>query len=132
MAVSTAATVAATIIRPRTVLTVVLGSVIMKKMNSWYIGPVSGAISEQRTAYDPAPQHGERDEARHVGQRHMEHANPRGDEQSEAPDHGVRRQVVAPLMAEHGDARRRRQDEQADGEVARIPEVPAAVLQHVL
>ncbi len=33
------------IIRPRTVLTVVLGSVIMKKMNSWYIGPVSGAIS---------------------------------------------------------------------------------------
>ena len=32
-------------IRPRTVLTVVLGSVIMKKMNSWYIGPVIGAIS---------------------------------------------------------------------------------------
>ena len=45
MAVSAAATVAATIMRPRTVLTVVFGSVIMKKMKSWYIGPVSGAIS---------------------------------------------------------------------------------------
>ena len=45
MAASATATAAATIIRPRTVLTVVLGSVIMKKMNNWYIGPVSGAIS---------------------------------------------------------------------------------------
>ena len=27
-------------------VTVVLGSVIMKKMKSWYIGPVSGAISD--------------------------------------------------------------------------------------
>jgi len=42
---SATATAAATLIRPRTVLTVVLGSVIMKKMNSWYIGPVIGAIS---------------------------------------------------------------------------------------
>src|SRR5438094_131513 len=45
MPASTSATAAATITRPRTVLTVVLGSVTMKKMNSWYIGPVSGAIS---------------------------------------------------------------------------------------
>jgi len=45
MTASTRATVAATRVRPRTVLTVVLGSVTMKKMNSWYIGPVSGAIS---------------------------------------------------------------------------------------
>ena len=45
MAASATATAAATMIRPRTVLTVVLGSVIMKKMNNWYIGPVIGAIS---------------------------------------------------------------------------------------
>src|ERR1051325_8392071 len=45
MPASASATAAATTMRSRTVLTVVLGSVTMKKMNSWYIGPVSGAIS---------------------------------------------------------------------------------------
>src|SRR2546430_8651019 len=45
MPASTSATTAATMILPRTELTVVLGSVTMKKTNSWYIGPVSGAIS---------------------------------------------------------------------------------------
>src|SRR5690242_7073298 len=35
----------ATSIWPRLPLTVVFGSVIMKKMNNWYIGPVSGEIS---------------------------------------------------------------------------------------
>ncbi len=30
---------------PQTGLTLVFGSVIMKKMNSWYIGPVMGATS---------------------------------------------------------------------------------------
>ena len=37
------ATVTTTMIWPRLELTVVFGSVTMKKMNSWYIGPVIGA-----------------------------------------------------------------------------------------
>ncbi len=73
-----------------------------------------------------------RDEARHVGERDVEHAHSRYDEEPEAPDHRIRGQVVAPLAAQDGDARRRRQHEQGDGKVARVPEVPATVLQHVL
>src|SRR3989454_1238315 len=74
----------------------------------------------------------ERDEARHVGARDVEHGASSHDEEPETPDHGVRGQVVAPLAAQDGDARRRRQHEQGDGKVARIPGVPATVLQHVL
>src|SRR5256885_16310941 len=44
MPASTSATAAATMIRLRTELTVVLGSVIMKKTNSWYIGPDVPAV----------------------------------------------------------------------------------------
>src|SRR5580698_2951091 len=43
--ISIAATRNATTHCQRTDFTVVLGSVIMKKMKSWYIGPVSGATS---------------------------------------------------------------------------------------
>src|SRR2546426_2989131 len=74
----------------------------------------------------------ERDEARHIGERDVEHADSRHDEEPETPDHRVGGQVVAPLAAEDGDARRRRQHEQGNGKVARVPEVPATVLQHVL
>jgi hypothetical protein len=40
----------ATTISPRFELTVVFGSVIMKKTKSWYIGPVIGAISVTKDA----------------------------------------------------------------------------------
>src|SRR5882724_989502 len=87
---------------------------------------------EQRAADDPMAQRRERDEARHIGERDVEHADSSHDEEPETPDHRVRGQVVAPLAAQDGDARRRRQHEQGDGKVARVPEVPATVLQHVL
>ena len=87
---------------------------------------------QQWTAHDQAAHGGERDEARDVGQGDMEHADARDDEEPEAPDHRVRRQLITPLMAEDGHARRRHEDEHADGEVARVPEMTAAVLQDVL
>jgi len=62
----------------------------------------------------------------------MEDAHARGDDEPEDPDDEVRRHVVAPLMAQHRNTIRRREQQCADGEVRRVPEVIAAVLQHVL
>ena len=45
---STAAMITATAMRPRRDETAVLGSVIMKNTNSWYIGPVRGASSTRK------------------------------------------------------------------------------------
>ena len=48
------ATRKATSICPRLECTVVFGSVIIKKINSWYIGPVMGATSDRKRAENGA------------------------------------------------------------------------------
>src|SRR5438105_2946628 len=75
---------------------------------------------------------GKREKACDVGQRHVQHAGPPRDHQSERPDHEIRAEIVAPLMTEHGHAARCDEQQQRDGEVARIPQMAASIGEHVL
>jgi len=74
----------------------------------------------------------EQQEARDVRQRDVKDTHTGRDEEPEDPDDEIGRDVVAPLMAEHRDPIRRREQQTADGEVRRVPEVTAPVLQDVL
>jgi len=74
----------------------------------------------------------EHQEAHDIGERDVHDANARGDHEPERPDHQIGGDVIAPLVAEHRNPIRRREQQAADGEVCRIPEMVAAVLQHVL
>src|SRR5262245_4051004 len=71
-------------------------------------------------------------EARDVCQRHVQHPRPRGDDQAKGPDHEIDAKVIAPLVTENRDAICRSQYHEGDGEIARVPEMPVAIDQHVL
>src|ERR1700694_2984828 len=65
--------------------------------------------------------------AHDIGEGDVEHADARNDYQPEDPDHQVRRQVIAELVAEHGDAIWREQQQSGDRKVCRIPQVVVAI-----
>ena len=72
------------------------------------------------------------EEARDVRERDVKHADAGGDDQAEGPDHEVRGEIIAELMAQHGDTIGRSEKEDRDREVGRVPQVILAIPQHVL
>src|SRR5437773_755754 len=89
-------------------------------------------FGEQRGTDQRAARRGEQQVAPDVREGHVQHPHPGGDQQPEGPDHRVGGEVVPPLVTEDRHAARCDQEQQADREIARVPQMLAAIGEHVL
>src|SRR6266480_2422448 len=89
-------------------------------------------LGRERRTDQRAACRGEQHIAHHVGQGHVQHPHPGGDQEPEGPDDRIGGEVVPPLVAQDRHAAGRDHEQQADREVARVPEVLAAIGEHVL
>ena len=94
----------------------VFGSVIMKKIKSWYIGPVIGAISDCHglRAVIQLRRNAKAMNDEHIGAVMWKRSHAPDDDRAQHPDHHHRQKVVAPLNAQARHRRRREKQHHRD------------------